>query len=77
MVSADARVEPSDGDLVVANVYGNGGKSAKTVIRLYKRPNFLVSGPADAQKLDVLYIDPNTASIHGVVVEMIRRRSPR
>ena len=74
IVMADARVQPVDGDVVIANLYSPGGTSARTVLRVYKKPGYLIPAAADARSLEVHEIGKN-AAIFGVVVESIRRRT--
>ncbi len=73
IVKADARLQPEDGDVVVANLYDTSGK-ARTVLRLYKRPGYLVPATADATTLEVHEVG-KTAAIFGVVFESTRRRA--
>jgi transcriptional regulator with XRE-family HTH domain len=71
VVKADARITPVDGDVVVANVFDQG--RARTVLRLYKAPGYVLPATADAGALEVHELG-KTAALQGVVVEMTRRR---
>jgi SOS-response transcriptional repressor LexA len=72
-VKADARIVPVDGDVVVANLYDTQGK-ARTVLRVFKSPGYLVPATADATSIEV-HEAGKTAAIFGVVFESSRRRS--
>lgn len=71
-VKADARIAPVDGDVVVANLYDRLGK-ARTVLRVFKAPGYLVPATADATNLEV-HEAGKTAAVLGVVFESTRRR---
>ena len=71
-VKADARIQPLDGDVVVANLYVTS-RPARTVLRLYKSPGYLIPATPDAASLEVHEVG-KTAAIHGVVFESTRRR---
>lgn len=71
-VKADARIQPLDGDVVVANLYDTSGR-ARTVLRVYKAPGYLVPATADAASLEVHEVG-KTAAVFGVVFESTRRR---
>jgi transcriptional regulator with XRE-family HTH domain len=72
-VKADARIQPLDGDVVVANLYATSGR-ARTVLRVYKAPGYLVPATADAATIEVHEVG-KTAAVVGVVFESTRRRN--
>jgi transcriptional regulator with XRE-family HTH domain len=72
-VKADARIAPVDGDVVVANLYNMQGK-ARTALRVFKSPHYLIPATADASSLEVHEVG-KTAAIFGVVFTSTRRRS--
>lgn len=71
-VRADARIAPVDGDVVVANVYDTSGQ-ARTVLRVFKEPGYLIPATADASGFEVHEVGKNGA-VFGVVYESTRRR---
>jgi transcriptional regulator with XRE-family HTH domain len=71
IIAADSRIAPAYGDAVIAILYVTADPVARTVLRLFKGPDRLVT-PHDE---DAFIIGKN-AAMFGVVVETIRRRTP-
>lgn len=72
LVTADARIQPVDGDVVIANLYSTSGQ-ARTMLRVFKTPGYLLPASPDARQMEVHEIGKN-AAIFGVVTELVRRR---
>lgn len=73
-VKADDRIKAVDGDVVVANLYENNS-TARTVLRVYKAPGYLVPATTDLSAFEVHEVGKN-AAVFGVVFESLRRRAP-
>lgn len=73
-VIANANETPRDGDVVICNLYAMDGKTARTAIRLFKSPSYLISAPINANALEI-HEAGKTAAIFGVISELRRKRS--
>jgi transcriptional regulator with XRE-family HTH domain len=72
-VSADGRLLPVDGDVVVCNLYTMDGTKARTCLRVFKSPSYLMPATTDAKSLEIHEVG-KTAAIFGVIYEMRRTR---
>ena len=73
IVKADARIQPQDGDVVVCNLYTMDGTKARTALRVFKAPSYLMPATTDAKTLEIHEVG-KTAAIFGVIFEMRRTR---
>jgi translation initiation factor IF-1 len=76
IVKADARIQPQDGDVVVCNLYTMDGTKARTALRVFKAPSYLMPATTDAKTLEIHEVG-KTAAIFGVIFEMRRTRPAR
>ena len=76
IVMADARIEAQDGDVVVCNLYSMDGTKARTALRVFKAPSYLMPATTDAKNLEIHEVG-KTAAVFGVIFEMRRTRQSR
>lgn len=69
----DGRLQPRDGDAVIAQLYSADHKSAQTALRLFRAPGYVLSANPDPRQADAREIGKN-AIIMGVVVHSWRDR---
>lgn len=73
IVTADANLVAKDGDVVVCNLYSMDGTTARTALRVFKAPSYLISVSPDTKDLEIHEVG-KTAAIFGVIFESRRLR---
>ena len=74
-VEADGALTPRDGDVVLCSLYSMEGTAARTALRIFKSPAYVMSAPKAVTETEIHEVG-KTAAVFGVVIASARQRRP-